>query len=235
MTLSLLALLLNPLLAGLIPQIILRLTLAAALGGVIGLERQLKHRPAGLRTNMFICFGAALFTILSIQLAGDFQGERTRIASQIIPGIGFIGAGSILRDKAGVSGLTTAATIFVVASIGMACGGGFYVLAVFSAGLILAALLLLGWLEQRFNLKAVAMNYIIVSGKTSEQIVNDVNELVDDCEATLRGTRLSTHDGKVKIIFTVDGTRTEHKILADRFRQSPDLHEFQVSPGLERE
>ena len=235
MTLFLLALLLNPMLGGLIPQIIGRLTLAAILGGAIGLERQVKHRPAGLRTNMFICFGAALFTILSIQLAGDFQGERTRIASQIIPGIGFIGAGSILRDKLGVSGLTTAATIFVVASIGMACGGGFYVLAVFATALILASLLFLGWLEQRFNLKDVAMNYSIVSGKTSEQIVNEVNELVDDCEATLRGTRLSTHDGKTRIVFTVDGTRMEHKILAERFRGSPDLHEFEASPGLDRE
>lgn len=235
MTLFLLTLSLQPILGGMIPQMLLRLALAAALGGLIGLERQVKHRPAGLRTNMFICFGAALFTILSIQLAGDFQGERTRIASQIIPGIGFIGAGSILRDKLGVSGLTTAATIFVVASIGMACGGGFYVLAVFSTALILVSLLLLGWLEQRFNLKDVAMNYSIVSGKTSEQIVNEVNEIVDDCEATLRGTRLSTHDGKAKIVFTVDGTRMEHKVLAQRFRQSPDLHEFEVSPGLDRE
>lgn len=235
MTLFLLTLSLQPILGGMIPQILLRLTLAAGLGGLIGLERQAKHRPAGLRTNMFICFGAALFTILSIQLAGDFQGERTRIASQIIPGIGFIGAGSILRDKLGVSGLTTAATIFVVASIGMACGGGFYVLAVFSTALILVSLLLLGWLEQRFNLKDVAMNYSIVSAKTSEQIVNEVNEIVDDCEATLRGTRLSTHDGKAKIVFIVDGTRMEHKVLAQRFRQSPDLHEFDVSPGLDRE
>src|SRR5215469_6085352 len=179
MTLFLLALLLNPMLGGLIPQIIGRLTLAAILGGAIGLERQVKHRPAGLRTNMFICFGAALFTILSIQLAGDFQGERTRIASQIIPGIGFIGAGSILRDKLGVSGLTTAATIFVVASIGMACGGGFYVLAVFAAGLILLGLLVLGWLEERFNLKSVSLNYSIITGTTSDQIVTEVNAIVD--------------------------------------------------------
>lgn len=220
---------------GLVPETLLRLILAAFLGGLVGLERQFKHRPAGLRTNMFICFGAALFTILSAQLAGEFQAERTRIASQIIPGIGFIGAGSILRDKLGVSGLTTAATIFVVASIGMACGGGFYLLAVFSAGLILLALLLLGWLEQRFNLKDVAVNYSIVSGKTSEEIVNEVNEIVDDCEANLRGTRLSTHDGKVKMIFTVDATRTEHKRLAARFHQAPDLHEFQAGPGLDRE
>src|SRR5437899_9970268 len=89
---------------------ILRLTVAAFLGGIIGLERELKHRPAGLRTNMFICFGAAMFTILSSELAEP--GDRARIAAQIIPGIGFIGAGSILHSKGGVSGLTTAATLF---------------------------------------------------------------------------------------------------------------------------
>src|SRR5215467_15961897 len=141
-----------PHLSGPISETLLRLLVAAVLGGSIGLERQFKHRPAGLRTNMFICFGAALFTILSVQLAAEFQSERTRIAAQIIPGIGFIGAGSILRDKAGVTGLTTAATIFVAAAVGMACGGGFYVEAVFAATTILMVLLVLGWLETRFNL-----------------------------------------------------------------------------------
>src|SRR6185312_6459654 len=79
-----------------------RLLLAAVLGGVIGIQRELKHRPAGLRTNMFICFGAAMFTVLSVQLAAGFGGERTRIASQIIPGIGFIGAGSILHARGSI-------------------------------------------------------------------------------------------------------------------------------------
>lgn len=219
----------------LVPETLLRLTVAAVLGGAVGLERQLKHRPAGLRTNMFMCFGAALFTILSIQMAGPNPADQTRIAAQIVSGIGFLGAGSILRDKGGVSGVTTAATIFVVASIGMACGGGFYMLAVFSTALILVSLLVLGWLEQRFSLKPIAMNYSIVTEKTAEEVVNEVNEIVDDCEATLRGTRLGRHNGKVKIIFTVDATRAEHKVFADRFRQSPDLHEFEVSPGLELE
>ncbi|HEY6350057.1 MAG TPA: MgtC/SapB family protein [Candidatus Angelobacter sp.] len=224
-----------PQILDLVPETLLRLIVAAVLGGLIGLERQLKHRPAGLRTNMFMCFGAALFTVLSIQLADNNPAERTRIAAQIITGIGFIGAGSILRDKGGVTGVTTAATIFVVASIGMACGGGFYLLATFSTLFILLALLVLGWFETRFNLKTVAMEYSIVTGKTSEEIVNEVNEMVDDCEATLRGTRLSTHEGKVKIVFTVAGTRAEHNMLAGRLRQSPDLHEFEAGPGLERE
>src|SRR5436305_14691468 len=96
---------------------ILRLTVAAILGGIIGLERQLKHKPAGLRTNMFICFGSALFTVLSGQLAGNLGGDHTRIAAQIIPGIGFIGDCSILHARGPTMGHTTAATVLVVDSV----------------------------------------------------------------------------------------------------------------------
>ena len=114
--------------SGFVATSLMRLVLAAILGGIIGLERELKHRPAGLRTNMFICFGAALFTVLSRALS-DSPGDYTRIAAQIIPGIGFIGAGSILHTRGLTTGLTTAATLFVVASVGMAAGGGFYLTA----------------------------------------------------------------------------------------------------------
>src|SRR2546427_3165026 len=104
-----------------------KLLLAALLGGLIGLDREARHRPAGLRTNLFICMGAAMFTLLSDQLAGAHTGDHTRIAAQIIPGIGFIGAGSILHSRGDlVTGITSAATLFVVASVGMAVGGGLY-------------------------------------------------------------------------------------------------------------
>ena len=76
-----------------------RLLLAALLGGLIGLERELSHKPAGLRTNMLICLGGALFTVISYQMAGNFGGDHTRIAAQIIPGIGFIGAGVVIRER----------------------------------------------------------------------------------------------------------------------------------------
>src|SRR2546429_6946805 len=102
-----------------------KLVLAAFLGGLIGLEREAKRRSAGLRTNIFICVGAAMFTLLSDQLAVLHMGDHTRIAAQIIPGIGFIGAGSILHARGDlVTGITTASTLFVVASIGMAGWGG---------------------------------------------------------------------------------------------------------------
>ena len=101
-----------------------RLLLAALLGGMVGLERQLRHKPAGLRTNMLICVGSALFTIISYEMAGNVGGDHTRIAAQIIPGIGFIGAGVVLRERGTIVGITSASTIFMMASIGMAVGAG---------------------------------------------------------------------------------------------------------------
>jgi len=95
-----------------------RLLLAAVLGDAVGLERELRHKPAGLRTNMLIGIGAALFTIMSYEMASEFHGDHTRIAAQIIPGIGFIGAGVVLRERGAVTDITSASTILVNASIG---------------------------------------------------------------------------------------------------------------------
>jgi len=212
-----------------------RLLLAAVLGGLIGLERQLKQRPVGLRTNMFICFGSAMFTVLSAELAGNLGGDHTRIAAQIIPGIGFIGAGSILHAKGGVAGLTTAATLFVVASIGMAAGGGLYLEAIFATTLILLALLVLGWVETQFNLKPVAMNYCVVSEKNSDQLVDAVNELMEEQGKDIRSMHLSKSNGKSRIMFAVEGTHHEHQRMMDALRRSTDLHNFEAIPDREAE
>ncbi len=212
-----------------------RLVLAAVLGGIVGIERQIKQRPAGLRTNMFICFGAALFTILSSELAGSLGGDHTRIAAQIIPGIGFIGAGSILHAKRGVAGLTTAATMFVVASVGMACGGGLYLEATFSTAFILLALLVLGAVETQFNLKPLCMTYSVVSEKSSNELVDAVNQLLDEQGKELRSMHLSGANGKHRIMFTVDATHNEHKAMMDRLRLSPGLHDFEAIPDREAE
>ena len=212
-----------------------RLVLAAVLGGIIGLERQIKQRPAGLLTNMFICFGAAMFTILSNELAGSLGGDHTRIAAQIIPGIGFIGAGSILHAKRGVAGLTTAATMFVVASIGMACGGGLYLEATFATAFILLALLVLGSVETQFNLKPLCMTYSVVSEQSSDKLVDAVNEVLEEQGKELRSMHLSAANGKHRIMFTVDATNSEHKALVDCLRRSPDLHNFEAIPDRETE
>ena len=119
-------------------EVLLRLSVAAVLGGAVGLERELRERQAGLRTHLVVCVGAALFTLVS---AYGFTGPRvdpTRIAAQIVSGIGFLGAGAIIRQGLSVRGLTTAATLWLVAAIGMASGAGYYPAAILAtAGAIL--------------------------------------------------------------------------------------------------
>ena len=110
-------------------DLIIRITIAAILGAIIGAEREVHGKAAGLRTNLLICLGAAVFTIISRQMAEGTEDSLTRIAAQIVTGVGFLGAGAIIQDRGGVHGLTTAATIWLVASIGMACGAGFFSLA----------------------------------------------------------------------------------------------------------
>jgi putative Mg2+ transporter-C (MgtC) family protein len=127
-----------------IPNEIWSTLLAVALGAVIGLERQLRGKAAGLRTNILICLGSAVFTIISKQMA-EPGGSFTRIAAQIVTGVGFLGAGAIIQDQGGIHGLTTAATIWIVASIGMACGAGFYSLAIMST--IIAIVVLIGLIK----------------------------------------------------------------------------------------
>jgi putative Mg2+ transporter-C (MgtC) family protein len=221
---------LGDLLSGAVP----RLALSAFLGGLIGLERQIKRRPAGLRTNMFICFGAALYTILSFELTRDMgPGDHTRIAAQIIPGIGFIGAGCILHAKSGVAGLTTAATLFVVASIGMACGGGLYWPATFATLMIFIGLLLLGWVETQFNLKPLCMNYVVEASKPADSIIPRIQMLLHLRGKSAQGVFVADMDGQAKILFSVEGTRKEQKEILDHLRQSADLRQVEVSPGQE--
>lgn len=198
---------------------IIRLIVAAILGGIIGLERQLRHKPAGLRTNLFICFGSAMFTVLSDQLAGSLGGDHTRVAAQIIPGIGFIGAGSILHARGSVVGLTTAATLFVVASVGMAAGGGLYMTAIFATGVILIALALLGRLERRFALKSVLMTYE-VTGANAETVLIEGNRILDEAHTTMQNVRVGGAAGHVRVLFSVDGPREDQDEIKILLHQS---------------
>jgi putative Mg2+ transporter-C (MgtC) family protein len=138
-------------------ELIERLMLAAVLGGVLGLEREMRNKTAGLRTNILIAIGSALFTLMSIELSDPRSSDPGRVAAQIVTGIGFLGAGAIMRTDAGIHGLTTAAMIWVNAAIGVAVGGGEYHLALIATGVTLAVLLMLvpleKWLDRRWSTK----------------------------------------------------------------------------------
>jgi putative Mg2+ transporter-C (MgtC) family protein len=134
-------------------ELIQRLCLSAALGAVLGIEREWRQKYAGLRTNILIAIGSTLFTLMSIDLSASSGGDPTRIAAQIVTGIGFLGAGAIMRTGMDVRGLTTAAMIWVNAAIGVAVGGGEYRLAIIATAVTLVVLVLLNpleaWIERR--------------------------------------------------------------------------------------
>jgi putative Mg2+ transporter-C (MgtC) family protein len=126
---------------------VLRLIAAILAGALIGFERELHDKPAGFRTNILICFGAALFTVMSVAMVGEAYSDRTRIAAQIVTGVGFLGAGTIVHFKGNVLGLTTAATIWAVASVGMAFGAGEFLIGAVAAVLTAAVLFGLAYAE----------------------------------------------------------------------------------------
>jgi putative Mg2+ transporter-C (MgtC) family protein len=205
--------------AGPLSSTMLRLAVAVVLGGIIGLERELRHKPAGLRTNIFICFGAAMFTVLSDQLASGFGGDHTRIAAQIIPGIGFIGAGSILHARGSLTGLTTAATLFVVASVGMATGGGLYITAVFASVVILVALVVLGHLERGLALKQRRFTYE-VTGKDTDGVLNELSRILDSDELPMEDMTAVTADGISRVVFSVKCGKPEREQLNIHLHES---------------
>jgi putative Mg2+ transporter-C (MgtC) family protein len=191
-----------------------RLLLATVLGGIIGLERELRHKPAGLRTNMLISLGAALFTIISFAMASTVGGDHTRIAAQIIPGIGFIGAGVVIRERGAVLGITSAATIFVIAAVGMACGAGLPVTAVFTTLLLLVALVLLGIAEERFGLHSQLTTFRITAAGQAGMIER-VHDIASQMGVELR--RWQSHKSSDGFVVEFDADVTiprERELLA---------------------
>jgi putative Mg2+ transporter-C (MgtC) family protein len=189
---------------GMTLDIVWKLLLAALLGGLIGLERELKHKPAGIRTSMFICLGSAMFTILSYEMARRFNdASATRIVSNLIPGIGFLGAGSIIRERGSVMGLTTAATIFVMASIGLAVGVGFASLAIFATAFILVCLVILGWVEDRLGLKTRLMTFRLTTHE-AEKVMTTAHEVFSSLKIAMQHFQIFRVGSQFVIEFDAD-------------------------------
>ncbi len=199
--------------------IIYRLLLAAVLGGIVGLEREIRRKPAGLRTNMFICMGSALFTLLSEEISQRFgDPSHTRIVSNLIPGIGFIGAGAIIRERGTVVGLTTAATIFMVASIGMAVGAGLLVTSVFTALVILAALVLLGWAEDRFSLKTRLMTFRLTTSNLEDTMARS-NQVLTQMKVGMQHFQVFRVGSEYVMEFDADVSHTQQDQIMGKLCQ----------------
>ena len=215
-----------------------RLLMSCAMGGAVGFEREWHHKDSGLRTNMLICMGACIFTLMSLVLAGD-TGSKGQVAANIVQGVGFLGAGLILHTKNRVLGLASAATVFVVAGIGIECGAGLYLEALVSTVLVVLALQMVGTLESRLGWKRFPMIYEVradigatlmveVEGEArAETRAEDVDVALHRMQTAILGVldavgqRLAVLErdniaGIERVAFTVVATKKRHaRILKD--------------------
>jgi len=189
-----------------------RLLMACGMGGVVGLEREWRHKASGLRTNILICMGAALFTMMSVVLAGENSPNKGQVASNIVQGIGFLGAGLILHTRNRVLGLTSAATVWVVAAIGMACGAGLYIEAAIATAIVYFALRFIGVLEARSKWKRFPMLYE-VRGSDPTTMFEEILAVLDREQFRLNIVERDTVGAVERVTFTVSTSRSRHQRL----------------------
>jgi putative Mg2+ transporter-C (MgtC) family protein len=202
-----------------------RLLLACALGGLVGLDRELNRKSAGVRTNLLICMGAAFFTLLSAVLAGDNNPNRGQVASNIVQGIGFLGAGLIIHNRNRVSGLASAAMIWAVASIGMACGAGLYGAASVAALIVIVAMEAVGFLERLASLKAYSVTYE-ARGNDLPRMLLSIMDAMDHV-----GQRLADFQSDVigeiqRVSFPLAATKRQHERLRAELDARADIEKL---------
>jgi putative Mg2+ transporter-C (MgtC) family protein len=198
-----------------------RLLTACLLGGIVGIEREWRHKASGLRTNMLICVGCAFFTLLSAVLAGEGNPDKGRVASNIVQGIGFLGAGLILHTRNQVLGLTSAATVFVVAAIGMACGAGLYIPAILATAIVLASLTLVGVFESHLGWKRYPLIYE-VRGRDPDTIYAAFLSVLDRDGIRLTILERDTVATLQRISFLITVDRATHTRLLNQLRESDE-------------
>ncbi len=202
---------------------LIRIGLAIIIGGLVGAEREYREKAAGFRTITLITLGAALFTIFSIKIGGE--GNPDRIAANIVTGIGFLGAGAILRGEHGVTGITTAATIWLAAALGMGIGGGYYLLTAAATPIILLVLWLFTRIENWIGKHRSVRDYEVVVPLNSTKL--------DEIDALFRhsGLRLKNHrrlklKENLACIWTAYGPPDRHEALVTRLLADPQVQEL---------
>ncbi len=200
-----------------------RLLTASALGGIIGLEREYKRRSAGVRTNLLICLGAAFFTLLSAVLAGDGSPNKGQVASNIVQGIGFLGAGLIIHNRSRISGLTSAASVWVVASIGMACGAGLLAAAAVATAIVIVALELVGFLERRASIKIYSLIYE-ARGDDQTAMLQSILDAMDRAGERLADFATNAIGDLQRISFTITATKKQHERLRGKLLSEPAIN-----------
>jgi putative Mg2+ transporter-C (MgtC) family protein len=208
--------------------VLLRLVIATLLGGVIGIERETSLKPAGLRTHMMVSLGCALFMLVSMQsrqIFGNADGivDPSRMAAQILAGIGFLGAGTILQARGSVHGLTTAATIWTVAAIGVAVAGGFYHGAIATTALAFAILWLVEKVERLFGFGGKLVKLRVLAAE-AERIV-ELQEILTHQVTSIQKVNVLRADGSVTYSL---------EVLMDRRRLPLLTAELRAVPGIQQ-
>jgi putative Mg2+ transporter-C (MgtC) family protein len=207
-------------------SVALKLILAAVLGGIIGIEREIRDKPAGLRTNILICVGSTLFMSISTKVAQLVGGDPTRIAAQIITGIGFLGAGAVLHSHGFVLGLTTAATIWVVAGVGMALGSGLYGVAVFVTGMSIMTLYLLASIEDRIQGRRSYSYALIVTNLN--QALASINRVLRDCSVATASFNFKKRAGHYRVWFNLFISRDTNLKILQRLSEIPEITQVET-------
>ena len=201
----------------------LNILLAIVIGGLIGAEREYRHRPAGFRTLIFICLGATLFTMLSLRLGGDTS--PVRIAAHMVTGVGFICAGVIMEEGVHLIGLTTAATIWIVAAIGMGIGGGEYLLVFMASAAVMAVLWAFPMVEDRIYNVRDKRTYEITS-EINQETVERLQDSIHQCGLRIEGPKLVKKDDELVSIWEVYGTPEQHETLVNQLVTLPEVKSF---------
>jgi putative Mg2+ transporter-C (MgtC) family protein len=215
-------------------EIALKLTMAVVLGGLVGFEREYRNRPAGLRTHIILCVGATLLTIVSISMSRDLGNERltdpTRIAAQIVSGIGFLGGGAILRLGATVKGLTTAAAIWTVTGVGMAVGAGYFFAAIMVVLIMLFTLRVLARFESRFIKKRMYREMTLVA-RSSPDLLGSVEKVLAANRVFLKNIEVEREISEPNVELRAIVTAPEHvnlNKLSDEIFQIPGTLRFEM-------
>lgn len=193
-----------------ITDALIRLLVAFSFGAIIGFERQYHDKPAGFTTNTLICLGSAVFSMVSLFSAQYYGGDPARIAAQIVTGVGFLGAGSIIREGNKISGLTTAAGIWVVAAIGMAVGYGEFELAGFAVACVMVLQIFLRKVLNFFD-SVKTYEYITIKCEPNMQIVTKIEESIKEAGAKILKKDFYKSEGKLIIKLVTDMSENSFK------------------------
>ena len=201
-----------------------RLVIALLIGGAVGLEREFKGKPAGMRTNMLICVGSCLIMIISIEIARTAvqTSDPGRIAAQVVTGIGFLGAGTIIRSRFHVVGLTTAATIWALSAIGLAVGAGYLVLSAVSALLITITLIFIGYVEGRLETKR-SYHVVQVTIDRGEGVIREIMALFAAMNLSSEALEVIRSGDIWRATFEYASSHEKHRELVEKLSASPGV------------